>query len=187
MGTALLFGAANYFLSAGRYDADWYRRNTRRPSRGEMQSEQQLAPLVDVEDASLWRLQVVSWPAEHGVLAGRLGVRWPKGLLLHGPPGCGKTAAVHAVAHECGAIVHVLTAASVVAPFLGKLPSFMVEGTPSVLRACIMHGTRFTLHTRATHAGEAERRLRAAFAAANRDAQAGCSVIVFLDEASCLF
>lgn len=47
-------------------------------------------------------------------------MRWPRALLLHGPPGCGKTAAVRAVAAECGAALHVVTAAAVVGAFIGE-------------------------------------------------------------------
>lgn len=45
------------------------------------------------------------WPIAFRAEGEALGIRWPRGLLLHGPPGTGKTLAVHAVAAEYGAQV----------------------------------------------------------------------------------
>ena len=49
------------------------------------------------------------WPTKHATIAATLGVRWPRGLLLHGPPGTGKTLLVKAVAAEAGAWLHVIS------------------------------------------------------------------------------
>ena len=42
--------------------------------------------------------ELVGWPVRYASEGRALGVRWPKGLLLHGPPGCGKTLMVRSVA-----------------------------------------------------------------------------------------
>ncbi|WIA09999.1 hypothetical protein OEZ85_010211 [Tetradesmus obliquus] len=57
---------------------------------------------------------------QHAAAAAELGVVWPRGLLLHGPPGCGKTLLVKAVAEEFNAVLHSVTPGSVFGAYLGE-------------------------------------------------------------------
>lgn len=65
-------------------------------------------------------MQVIGWPVRYANEAAALGVRWPRGVLLHGPSGTGKSAAVAAVAAEYNSIVHLVTAGSIVGAFVGE-------------------------------------------------------------------
>lgn len=49
-----------------------------------------------------------------------LGVEPPRGVLLHGPPGCGKTALAHAIANECGVPFLRVSAPEVVSGMSGE-------------------------------------------------------------------
>ena len=69
-----------------------------------------------------------------------LGVDPPRGVLLHGPPGCGKTVLAHAIAHECRVPFLRVSAPEVVSGMSGeseaKLRSIFAEA--AALAPCIV-------------------------------------------------
>jgi len=64
--------------------------------------------------------EMVEVPLKHPEIFERLGVEPPKGVLLHGPPGCGKTLLAKAVANESEANFILLNGPEVMSKFYGE-------------------------------------------------------------------
>ncbi|KAI8805341.1 ribosome biogenesis ATPase RIX7 [Cladochytrium replicatum] len=65
-------------------------------------------------------LQLVAMPLKHPEIYRHLGIQPPRGILLHGPPGCGKTMLAHAIAGEANVPFLNISAPSVVSGMSGE-------------------------------------------------------------------
>jgi transitional endoplasmic reticulum ATPase len=64
--------------------------------------------------------EIVELPLKYPELFERLGIDAPKGVLLYGPPGCGKTLLARAVAHETEATFFSVNGPEIVHKFYGE-------------------------------------------------------------------
>jgi transitional endoplasmic reticulum ATPase len=64
--------------------------------------------------------EMVELPLRHPELFQRLGIEPPKGVLLHGPPGCGKTLLARAVANESEANFYSINGTEIMSKFYGE-------------------------------------------------------------------
>ncbi len=64
--------------------------------------------------------EVVELPLKHPELFEEIGIEPPKGVLLYGPPGCGKTLLAKAVARESGATFISIVGSELVQKFIGE-------------------------------------------------------------------
>jgi transitional endoplasmic reticulum ATPase len=93
---------------------------------GESQPSAPAAPSVSYEDIGglhrqLDRIrEIVELPLKYPELFERLGIDAPKGVLLLGPPGCGKTLIARAVAHETEANFFAVNGPEIVHKFYGE-------------------------------------------------------------------
>jgi proteasome-associated ATPase len=110
----------------------------------------------------------VELPFLHPELFREHGLKPPKGVLLYGPPGCGKTLIAKAVAHSLAA-----TAARARGEEVTDAKSYFlnVKG-PELLNKYV---------------GETERHIRLIFSRAREKASQGHPVVVFFDEMESLF
>lgn len=64
--------------------------------------------------------EAVLWPLQHPDTFARLGVQPPRGVLLYGPPGCGKTFLVRALASSGRLSVHAVKGAELMDKWVGS-------------------------------------------------------------------
>jgi proteasome-associated ATPase len=108
-------------------------------------------------------------------------LRPPKGVLLYGPPGCGKTLIAKAVANSLAKQVATRTA---------ELAS--QNGTEGKAGSAAKEGKSFFLNIKGPellnkYVGETERHIRLVFQRAREKASEGMPVIVFFDEMDSIF
>lgn len=98
----------------------------RRERRGSERTTQAEAPLVSYADLGGMEgplqavRELVEYPLTHPEIYAHLGVAPPRGLLLHGPPGCGKTLLACAIAGELGVGFVRISAPEVVSGMSGE-------------------------------------------------------------------
>ncbi|WXG40403.1 MAG: CDC48 family AAA ATPase [Candidatus Freyarchaeum deiterrae] len=73
-----------------------------------------------LDDAIMRVREMIELPLKHPELFQRLGIDPPKGVLLHGPPGCGKTLLAKAVANESDAYFIALNGPEIMSKFYGE-------------------------------------------------------------------
>ncbi|MFC0081750.1 proteasome ATPase [Aciditerrimonas ferrireducens] len=108
----------------------------------------------------------VELPYLHRALFGEYKLPAPKGILLYGPPGCGKTLIAKAVANSLAKKVAEVTGRE------GVRSYFLNIKGPELLNKYV---------------GETERQIRLVFQRAREKAEEGVPVIVFFDEMDSLF
>ena len=84
--------------------------------------------------------ELVEYPLSHPEVYAWLGVDPPRGLLLHGPPGCGKTALAHAVARRAGVPFLRVAAPEVVAGVSGESEAIIrgLFASAAALAPCVV-------------------------------------------------
>jgi len=73
--------------------------------------------VADLEEAKEEIKKAIVYPAKRPDL---FPLGWPRGILLYGPPGCGKTYLASAVATEIDAVFFIVDAASIMSKWLGE-------------------------------------------------------------------
>ncbi|HUL99103.1 MAG TPA: AAA family ATPase [Mycobacterium sp.] len=78
-----------------------------------------LEDVGDMADTKQALTEAVLWPLQHPDTFARLGIQPPRGVLLYGPPGCGKTFVVRALASSGRLSVHAVKGAELMDKWVG--------------------------------------------------------------------
>jgi transitional endoplasmic reticulum ATPase len=107
--------------------------------------------------------ELVELPLKHPELFNRLGIEPPKGVLLRGPPGCGKTLLAKAVANESAAHFISINGPEIMSKFYGesekKLRSLFKEAEDKAPTVVFIDELDAIAPKRETVTGEVERRV----------------------------
>ena len=128
-------------------------------------------------------IEAVVLPITHKDMFDAIGIKPPKGILLHGPPGTGKTLLARACANQTDAIFLKLSG-----PQLVQVCGRSLIGARRVTRARSGGSRVLTLTTRGTRAqmfiGDGAKLVRDAFALAKEKTKSGGKggAIIFIDE-----
>lgn len=79
-----------------------------------------LADLGGIDNIISQVLEMIAMPLSHPEIYAQIGSDIPRGVLLHGPPGCGKTMLANALANELGVAFISVSAPSVVSGMSGE-------------------------------------------------------------------
>jgi transitional endoplasmic reticulum ATPase len=76
--------------------------------------------VANLEDVKQRLTEAVIWPIQNPERFQAMGIEPPRGILLHGPPGTGKTYVTRALAHEAGAAFFSVKGAELLDKFVGE-------------------------------------------------------------------
>lgn len=76
--------------------------------------------VANLDEVKQRLIEAVVWPMQDPARFERLGIDPPKGILLHGPPGTGKTFVVKALANEAGAAFFSVKGAELLDKYVGE-------------------------------------------------------------------
>lgn len=80
--------------------------------------------------------ELIEYPLTHPEIYNHIGIDPPRGILLHGPPGCGKTLLARAVGGEIGVPLISISAPEIVSGMSGESEEKVIEFDLLFISSC---------------------------------------------------